>query len=148
MLLMVLSSDWDNHFQIKPSLRSAVHKVHELHLAWITSPFESDFCFESEMKKKLSINAYLKSETLQGEPNIQRMMSWKEMQFSLLAEFEAAFVITLAGQISSHRACVCSLRPQCSDSISLYINNIHVLSHLCTKESAVKPILSLFLYFM
>lgn len=33
-------------------------------------------------------------------------------------------MITLAGQVSSHGACLGSQRPQSSDSISLNINNV------------------------
>ena len=43
-------------------------------------------------------------------------------------------VITLPGQISRHRACLCSQRPQSSGSISPNVNNtlLHELNHLCT----------------
>lgn len=80
-------------------------------------------------------NAHPKSETLRTEPNIQRMMSWKDsaVQFLFWQNWRQLSWLLWLGRFPV-RACLCSQRLQSSGSFSLHINNTHgsVFSHLCT----------------
>lgn len=126
--LLRLTQTFPNKAICKSTIKANVSKVTP-HLAWIIFHL-SNLTFGCKQKKKPYSRVWTKCidlPLLNQKCWSQITSIWcheKNRAVSLLTELAAAFMITLAGQISSHGACLCSQRPQSSDSISLNINNV------------------------